>query len=82
MKMIWCGFKIKENWHVLVNQFHENFRSKSLCFRKIKYVFMNVKWCFNESWGLKGLIRKCDIGYTKGVDYTQSISQTKIFTTY
>ena len=28
MKMIWFGLKIKENYHVLVNQFHENFRSK------------------------------------------------------
>ena len=43
MKMIWCGLKIKENYHVLVNQFHGNYHSK------------NVKWCFNASWGLKGL---------------------------
>ena len=54
--MIWCGLKIKENYHVLVNQFHGNFRSKSLSCRKIKYVFRDVKWCFNASWGLKGLI--------------------------
>ena len=40
---------------VLVNQFHGNFRSKTLSFRKIKYVFSDVKWCFNASWGLKGL---------------------------
>ena len=39
----------------LVNQFHGNFRSKTLCCRKIKSVFMDVKWCFNVSWGLKGL---------------------------
>ena len=55
MKMIWCGLKIIENCHVLVNQFHGNFRSKKFCCRKIKSVFRDVKWCFNASWGLKGL---------------------------
>ena len=55
MKMIWCGLKIKVNHHVLVNQFHGNFRSKTLCFRKIKSVFRDVKRCFNASCGLKGL---------------------------
>ena len=61
MKMIWCGLKIQENWHVLVNQLHGNFLSKTLSFRKINYVFMNVKWCFNASWGLKGLKLLCRI---------------------
>ena len=28
--MIWCGLKIKENYHVLVSQFHGYFRSKTL----------------------------------------------------
>ena len=56
MKMTWCGLKIKENYHVLVNQFHWNFRSKTLSCRKIKYVFRDVKWCCNASWGLKGLM--------------------------
>ena len=55
--MIWCGVKIKENCYALVNQFHGNFRSKILCCRKIKSVFRDVKWCFNASWGLKGLNR-------------------------
>ena len=55
MKMTWCGLKIKENYHVLVNQFHWNFRSKTLSCGKIKSVFRDVKWCFNASWGLKGL---------------------------
>ena len=55
MKMIWCGLKIKVNHHVLVNQFHGNFNSKTLCFRKIKSVFRDVKRCFNASWGLKEL---------------------------
>ena len=41
----WCGLKIKENYHVLVNQLHGNFRSKTLSCRKIKYVFRDVKWC-------------------------------------
>ena len=53
--MIWCGLKIKENCHVLVNQFHGNFPSKTLGCRKINYVFRDVKWCFNASCGLKGL---------------------------
>ena len=56
MKMIWSGWKIKENCHVLVNQFHGNFHSKTVSCRKMKSVFMDVKWCFNASWGLKGLI--------------------------
>ena len=52
--MIWCCLKIKENCHVLVNQFHGNFRFKTLGCRKIKSVFRDVKWCFNASGGLKG----------------------------
>ena len=59
MKMILCGLKIKEKYHVLVNQFHGNFRSKNLYCRKIKCVFRDVKWCFNASWGLKGLNEDC-----------------------
>ena len=43
MKMIWCGLKIKENYHVLVNQFDGNFRSKTLDCRTIRSVFMDVK---------------------------------------
>ena len=54
--MIWCGLKIKENCHILVNQFHGNIHSKTLGYRKIKSVFRDVKWCFNASWGLKGFI--------------------------
>ena len=56
IKIIWCGLKIIENYHVLVNQFHGNFRSKTLSCGKIKSVFRDVKWCFNASWGLKVLI--------------------------
>ena len=55
MKMTWCGLKINENCHVLVNQLHGNFHSQTLCCWKIKSVFSDVKWCFNASWGLKGL---------------------------
>ena len=54
--MIWCGWKIKENCNVLVNQFLGNFPSKTLGCRKIKSVSRDVKWCVNASWGLKGLI--------------------------
>ena len=55
MKMIWYDIKITENCHVLVNQFHGNFRSKNLSDCTIKSVFRDVKWCFNASSGLKGL---------------------------
>ena len=41
--MILCGLKIKENWHVLVNQLHGHFRSKTLVCRKIKFVFKEMK---------------------------------------
>ena len=51
--MTWCSLNIKENCHVLVNQFHGNFSSRTLCCRKIKYVFTDVKRCFNASWGFK-----------------------------
>ena len=57
MKMIWSGWKNKENCHVLESQFHGNFHSKTLSCSKIKTVFRDVKWCFNASWGLKGLIK-------------------------
>ena len=63
MKMIWCGLKIEENYHVLVNQFHRNFRSKTLGCRKIKSVFRDVKWCLNASWGLKGLTLLFKVSY-------------------
>ena len=53
--MIWCEWKIEENWHVLVKQFHGNFRSKTLDCTKIKSIFRDVKWCFIALWGLKGL---------------------------
>ena len=41
--MILCGLKIKENYNVLVNQLHGNFRSKTLDCRKIKFVCRDVK---------------------------------------
>ena len=55
MKMIWSGLKIKENCHILLNKFLGNFHSKTPSCRKSKSVFRDVKWCFNASWGLKGL---------------------------
>ena len=36
-------FKNKENYDVLVNKFHGNFRFKTLNCRKIKCVFRDVK---------------------------------------
>ena len=55
LKMIWSGWKSKENCHVFLRQFHGNFPSKTLSCRKINCVFRNVKWCLHASWGLKGL---------------------------
>ena len=49
--MIWCGLKIKENYHVLVNQFHGIFRSKSVGCRKIRSVFSDA---LMHREGLKG----------------------------
>ena len=47
-------WNIKENWHVLLKQFHGNFPSKSLSCGKINFFSgMYVKWCFNASLGLK-----------------------------
>ena len=60
--MIWCGWKRKENCHVLVNQFHGNFPPKTPSCREINCVFRDVKWCFNASCGLKGLILKIPHG--------------------
>ena len=34
---------MQENYHVLVKQFHENFRSKTLCCKKIRVFFRDVK---------------------------------------
>ena len=39
--------KIRENCHVLVNQFQGNFIHKNLSCRKFKSVYSDVKWCFN-----------------------------------
>ena len=51
----WRWFDVGDNCHVLVNQFHENFRSKTLGCKKIRSVFRDIKWCFNALWGLKVL---------------------------
>ena len=45
---IWSGLKIKENCHVLLNQFHGNFCSKTFGCRKIKSVFRHVKSQLNS----------------------------------
>ena len=64
--------KIKENCHVLVNQFRGDDRSKSLSCRKTQYIFRDVKLCFNASWGLKGLKGKVlcwEAKFTSGISY-------------
>ena len=75
MKMIWSRWKSKENCHVLVNQFHWNFRSKTLSCGKIKSVFRDLKWCFKASCGLKGLnddypVKRCQASSYLIVIYT------------
>ena len=52
------GENLKKNCHVLVNQFHGNFPITLGC-GKIKSALRDVKWCFNASWGLKGLSQHC-----------------------
>ena len=54
MKMTWIGWKIKENCHVLANQFHGNFHYKTFSCGKLKSVHRDLKLCFNASWGFKG----------------------------
>ena len=48
-------FSYVSQWpdYLLVNQIHGNFRSKTLCCRKMKSVFTDVKVCFNASRGHK-----------------------------
>ena len=59
------GEKLKKiTMYILVNQFRGNFHSKTLSFRKIKSVFRDVKWCFNASRGLKGLM--INAGFDRG----------------
>ena len=41
--MICCGLKVEKNYHLLVDQFHGYFRSKTLSCRKISSVFRDVK---------------------------------------
>ena len=67
MKMIWSGWKIKENCHVLVNQFHGNFHFETPSCRKLSLVFSDVKWCFNASLGLKELTHWDRFSQTKKV---------------
>ena len=50
-----------KNCRVLVNKFLGNIHSKPPSCGKFKSVFRDVKWCFNASWGLKGLRAKLDI---------------------
>ena len=54
--MIWSRWEIKENCHVLVKQFQGNFHNKTPSCRENRSVYSDVKWCFNASWGLKGLM--------------------------
>ena len=61
------GWKSKDNFHVLVNQFHGNFRSKTVSFRKIKSVSRDLRWCFIASRGFKGLRVKAPACHSGGL---------------
>ena len=54
MKMTWSGWQMKKIL-LFLKQFQENCRYKTTRFQEIKSFFSDVKWCFNASWGLKGL---------------------------
>ena len=73
MKMIWCGLKKNENCLDLINQFYGNFRSKTVVCRKNMSVFRDVRWCFNASWGLKGLIFQHVQIYIKRSGFPQQV---------
>ena len=54
----WRWFNVVQIWKKITTYlywFYGDFRPKLLGCRKIKSVFMDVRWCFNASWGLKGL---------------------------
>ena len=55
--MTWSWWKMK-NILLILKQFLENLRSKTTSFQEIKSFFRDAKWCFNASWGFKGLIYK------------------------
>ena len=49
--------KVGDKWKnimLFLKQFHDNFCSKTTRFQEIK-LCDDVRWCFNASWGLKGL---------------------------
>ena len=52
--MTWCGLKINEKCHVLVNQFHGNISSKTLSYRGINCVFEDVNDALMHRKGSKG----------------------------
>ena len=58
MKVICCGLKTKEYCHVLVNQFHGNFYSKTLGCRKTKAVFRDVNDALMNPESLQGKVNQ------------------------
>ena len=75
MKIKWSGWEIEENCHALVNQFHGNIHSEHPRCRKITPIFRDVQWCFNASWGLKGL-KKSSVSV--GVQCTRLTDQLEV----
>ena len=52
--MICCGLKIEENCHVLLSQFHGNFRSKTPSFSKLSHFSEMRNDASTHREGLKG----------------------------
>ena len=55
----WRWLEVGETLPCIGKPVSWNFQYKTSSCRKIKSVFRDVKWCFNASWGIKGLTHMC-----------------------
>ena len=54
----WRWLEVGDKWKnilLFLKLFYENFRSKTARLHEIKSFFRDARWCFNASWGPKGL---------------------------
>ena len=54
----WRWLEVGGKWKnilLFLKRLRENFRPKTTGFQEIKSFFRDLKWCFNASWGFKGL---------------------------
>ena len=56
-----------KNILLFLKQFHDNFLSKTPRFQETKSFFRDARWCFNASWGYKGLLCKKEGNLDKAV---------------